>query len=250
MRRPGGAKRRSARQMPENGPGAGDMESGEELSADRPSGLREGMEEPEKADDEGGKSAWQQSLSPELQQGYRILREFLLEKYRPLTAPFLKPLADQASSGEEGAGSLSGRKSSQSLQQLPAGIWLLKMEEKFSSGQYTGIADFVCDFRLMLETCYRLHGVDHWLSKQAQKLEMMLEQKLALLSRHLREKTSLTVTSRGCCGQDDEKTTACISTRRRSTPRNIVGLSTGMFESVMVQVLRQEEQLRAKEEKR
>uniref|UniRef100_A0A8D2QPY1 KIAA2026 n=1 Tax=Zosterops lateralis melanops TaxID=1220523 RepID=A0A8D2QPY1_ZOSLA len=236
--------------MPENGPGAGDMESGEELSADRPSGLREGMEEPEKADDEGGKSAWQQSLSPELQQGYRILREFLLEKHRPLTAPFLKPLADQASSGEEGAGSLSGRKSSQSLQQLPAGIWLLKMEEKFSSGQYTGIADFVCDFRLMLETCYRLHGVDHWLSKQAQKLEMMLEQKLALLSRHLREKTSLTVTSRGCCGQDDEKTTACISTRRRSTPRNIVGLSTGMFESVMVQVLRQEEQLRAKEEKR
>nr|XP_034996887.1 uncharacterized protein KIAA2026 homolog isoform X2 [Zootoca vivipara] len=65
-------------------------------------------------------------------------------------------------------------------------MWLLKMEEKFSSGQYKGIADFVADFRLMLETCYRLNGVDHWLSKQAQKLEMMLEQKLALLSR-LRE---------------------------------------------------------------
>uniref|UniRef100_A0A8C3XHI6 KIAA2026 n=1 Tax=Cyanoderma ruficeps TaxID=181631 RepID=A0A8C3XHI6_9PASS len=206
--------------------------------------------EKEEAEDEGGKTAWQQSLNPELQQGYRILREFLLEKNRPLTAPFLKPLADQASFGEGGAGSLSGRKSSQSLQQLPAGIWLLKMEEKFSSGQYTGIADFVCDFRLMLETCYRLHGVDHWLSKQAQKLEMMLEQKLALLSRHLREKTSLAVTSRGCCVQEDEKTTACISTRRRSTPRNLVGLSTGVFESVMVQVLRQEEQLRTKEEKR
>ncbi|KAM6230947.1 putative bromodomain-containing protein 10 isoform 2-T4 [Porphyrio hochstetteri] len=129
-------------------------------------------------------------------------------------------------------------------------MWLLKMEEKFSSGQYTGIADFVSDFRLMLETCYRLHGVDHWLSKQAQKLEMMLEQKLALLSRHLREKTSIAVTSRGCYGLEDEKGTACISTRRRSTPRNLVGLSTGVFESVMVQVLRQEEQLRAKEEKR
>ncbi|KAM4879439.1 putative bromodomain-containing protein 10 [Sylvia borin] len=251
MRRPGDAQRRSPRQMPENGPGAGDMESGEDLSADRPSALGSRMEEPEKElDDEGGKTAWQQSLNPELQQGYRILREFLLEKYRPLTAPFLKPLADQASFGEESAGSLLGRKSSQSLQQLPAGIWLLKMEEKFSSGQYTGIADFVCDFRLMLETCYRLHGVDHWLSKQAQKLEMMLEQKLALLSRHLREKTSLAVTSRGCYGQEDEKTTVCISTRRRSTPRNLLGLSTGMFESAMVQVLRQEEQLRAKEEKR
>lgn len=184
MRRPGEAQRRSPRQMRENGPGAGDAESGEDLSADRPSALRSGMEEPEEeADDEGGQTAWQQSLNPELQQGYRILREFLLEKYRPLTAPFLKPLADQTSFGEEGAGSLSGCKSSQSLQQLPGGIWLLKMEEKFSSGQYTGIADFVCDFRLMLETCYRLHGVDHWLSKQAQKLEMMLEQKLALLSR-------------------------------------------------------------------
>nr|XP_009487481.1 PREDICTED: uncharacterized protein KIAA2026 homolog [Pelecanus crispus] len=173
-----------------------------------------------------------------------------MEKYRPLTAPFLKPLADQASVREEGAGSLSGCNSSPSFQQSPAGMWLLKMEEKFSSGQYAGIADFVGDFRLMLETCYRLHGVDHWLSKQAQKLEMMLEQKLALLSRHLREKTSIAVTSRACCGLEDEKGTACISTRRRSMPRNLVGLSTGVFESVMVQVLRQEEQLRAKEEKR
>ncbi|XP_063036321.1 uncharacterized protein KIAA2026 homolog isoform X2 [Melospiza melodia melodia] len=251
MRRPGEAQRRCPRQVPENEPGAGDMESDGDLPADPPSAPQSGMEEPEKeADDEGGNTAWQQSLNPELQQGYRILREFLLEKYRPLTAPFLKPLADQAFFGEEGSGSLLGRKSSQSLQHMPAGIWLLKMEEKFSSGQYTGIADFVCDFRLMLETCYRLHGVDHWLSKQAQKLEMMLEQKLALLSRHLREKTSLAVTSRGCYGQEDEKTTASISTRRRSTPRNLVGLSTGVFESAMVQVLRQEEQLRAKEEKR
>ncbi|KFV76001.1 Uncharacterized protein KIAA2026, partial [Dryobates pubescens] len=82
-----------------------------------------------------------------------------------------------------------------------------------------------------------------------QKLEMMLEQKLALLSRHLREKTSIAATSRGCYGLEDEKG-GCISTRRRSVPCNLVGLSTGTFESVMVQVVRQEEQLRAKEEKR
>ncbi|XP_005155163.2 uncharacterized bromodomain-containing protein 10 [Melopsittacus undulatus] len=242
--------------------GVGDMDSAEpagaaagNLSVDRPAVSRLGGEEEpdEEGDKEGGKSggcSWEQSLNPELQQGYRILREFLLEKNRPLTAPFLKPLADQASIREEGAGSLSGRKSSHSFQQSPAGMWLLKMEEKFSSGQYVGIADFVGDFRLMLETCYRLNGVDHWLSKQAQKLEMMLEQKLALLSRHLREKTSIAVTSRGCYGLEDEKGAACISTRRRSMPRNLVGLSTGMFESVMVQVLRQEEHLRAKEEKR
>ncbi|XP_038026172.1 uncharacterized bromodomain-containing protein 10 isoform X1 [Anas platyrhynchos] len=203
---------------------------------------------------QGAGSGWEQRLSPELQQGYRILREFLLEKHRPLTAPFLKPLADPASIKEEGGGgggggdSLPGHGGSHCAP--PAGMWLLKMEEKFLGGQYAGIADFVGDFRLMLETCYRLHGVDHWLSKQAQKLEMMLEQKLALLSRHLREKTSIAVTSRGCYGQEDEKGTPCTSTRRRSTPRNLVGLSAGMFESVMVQVLRQEEQLRAKEEKR
>ncbi|KAM6289375.1 putative bromodomain-containing protein 10 [Aegotheles albertisi] len=242
------------------GRGVRDMEAAEpaggDLSADRPASGRPrcGQEQPDKqGDDAGGKSgdcSWEQSLNPELHQAYRILREFLMEKYRPLTAPFLRPLAEQASTREEGAGSLSGRNSSHSPQQAPAGMWLLKMEEKFSSGQYTGIADFVGDFRLMLGTCYRLHGVDHWLSKQAQKLEVMLEQKLALLSRHLREKTSIAVTSRGCYGLEDEKGTACISTRRRSMPRNLVGLSTGMFESVMVQVLRQEEQLRAKEEKR
>ncbi|XP_046761476.1 uncharacterized protein KIAA2026 homolog isoform X2 [Gallus gallus] len=231
--------------------------AGGDLSVERASACppqRREEQRDEDGSDAGGESggcSWEQSLSPELQQGYRILREFLLEKYRPLTAPFLKPLADQECvRAEGGAGSLSGHNSSHSAQQSPAGMWLLKMEEKFSSGQYAGIADFVGDFRQMLETCYRLHGVDHWLSKQAQKLEMMLEQKLALLSRHLREKTSLAVTSRGSYGLEDEKGTPCTSTRRRSTPRNLVGLSTGMFESVMVQVLRQEEQLRAKEEKR
>ncbi|KAG8130575.1 hypothetical protein E2320_017152, partial [Naja naja] len=67
---------------------------------------------------------------------------------------------------------------------------------------------------------------------------------------HLREKTAIAVTSKGFYGLEDEKGTACTSTRRRSTPRSLAGLTTGVFESVMVQVLRQEEQLKAKEEKR
>lgn len=62
-------------------------------------------------------------------------------------------------------------------------ISLLKIEEKFFSGQYRAIDQFVTDFRSMLEGCYRLYGADHWLSKQAQKLELVLEQKLALLPR-------------------------------------------------------------------
>nr|XP_033781679.1 uncharacterized protein KIAA2026 homolog [Geotrypetes seraphini] len=171
---------------------------------------------------------WEQELSPELRQAYRILCEFLQEKHRGLTAPFLQ-------AEEAGEGAVSG---------------LLAMEEKFVCGRYQGIGDFVADFRLMLENCYRRHGVDHWLSKQAQKVETMLEQKLALLSRHLREKTTIVVTSKGRYGLEDEKGTVCTSTRRRSTSRNLVGLTSGVFESIMIQVLRQEEQLRAKEEKR
>ena len=84
-------------------------------------------------DDVGGKNSscpWEQNLSLELQQGYLILCEFLLEKHRPLTAPFLKPLADQASIRDEGGGaSQSGYGSSRSFQQSSAGMWLLKMEE-------------------------------------------------------------------------------------------------------------------------
>ncbi|XP_030423890.1 uncharacterized protein KIAA2026 homolog isoform X2 [Gopherus evgoodei] len=231
-------------------PAAGDSSAAPALVGGPPEEEEQRPEEA-KAGDSGPRCRWQQNLSPELQQGYRILREFLLEKHRPLTAPFLKPLRDQAAVAEEGeAASLAGRSGSDSLPQQAAGMWLLKMEEKFSSGQYAGITDFVADFRLMLETCYRLHGVDHWLSKQAQKLEMMLEQKLALLSRHLREKTTIAVTSKGYYGLEDEKGTACTSTRRRSTPRSLAGLTAGIFESIMVQVLRQEEQQRAKEEKR
>lgn len=146
-------------------------------------GPLEGREE----DAEGscGPRGWEQSLSPELQQAYRILSEFLLEKHRPLTTPFLRASEDRrAEDGPcEVASSSCQGSSRHQPPPRPQQPTLLKMEEKFSGGQYTGIADFVADFRLMLETCYRLHGVDHWLSKQAQKLEMMLEQKLALLSR-------------------------------------------------------------------
>jgi hypothetical protein len=127
----------------------------------------------------------EQELTYELQQGYRILGEFLQEKHRGLTAPFLQPLGGVAAGEEEVAeGRRSGGRGSRVPPQQPSqGMCLLKMEEKFSSGQYRGITEFVADFRLMLETCYRLHGVDHWISKQGQKLEMLLEQKLALLSR-------------------------------------------------------------------
>ncbi|XP_069482126.1 uncharacterized bromodomain-containing protein 10 isoform X2 [Ambystoma mexicanum] len=175
---------------------------------------------------EPGAPGWEVELSPELRQGLRILRDFLLEKHRGLVAAFL-----QGEAGEE--------------------LGLLAMEEGFRQRRYQELGEFVADFRLMLENCYRRRGVEHWMSKQGQRLEGMLEQKLALLSRPLREKTAIVVTSKGRYGLEDEKVAMCTSTRRRSTPRSLAGgLQTGAFESIMVQALRQEEQLKAKQDKR
>ncbi|XP_068191030.1 uncharacterized bromodomain-containing protein 10 isoform X2 [Antennarius striatus] len=127
---------------------------------------------------------------------------------------------------------------------------LQRMEEKFINQQYDSITEFVADFRLMLENCYRFHGVDHWISKQAQKLEIMLEQKLTLLSRTLREKTTLAVTSKGRFGAEEERGSGGTSTRRRLAPRSLATITVGGHESMMVQTLRLEEQQRAKDEKR
>ncbi|MGH0183600.1 UNVERIFIED_CONTAM: hypothetical protein FKN15_012461 [Acipenser sinensis] len=113
----------------------------------------------------------QDDLNYELQQGYRILNGFLLEKHRSLTTPFMNPVS------KKDFGDYTSR--------IQEPMWLRRMEQKFINREYETITDFVGDFRLMLENCYRYHGVDHWLSKQAQKLEMMLEQKLTLLSREV-----------------------------------------------------------------
>uniref|UniRef100_A0A671RWA2 Bromo domain-containing protein n=1 Tax=Sinocyclocheilus anshuiensis TaxID=1608454 RepID=A0A671RWA2_9TELE len=164
-------------------------------------------------------------LTPEIQQAFRIFQSFLSEKHKCITAPFWCPMGP----GDH------------------AEMCFRKMDDKFVNHEYESITAFVSDFRLMLENCYRFHGVDHWISKQAQKLEIILEQKLTLLSRSLREKTTLAVTSGGRFGTEDEKAALGSSSRRRSVPRSIMG---GGSESIMVQALRLEELQRAKDEKR
>ncbi|KAJ7986870.1 hypothetical protein DPEC_G00332890 [Dallia pectoralis] len=179
----------------------------------------------------------EEDLSYELQQAYRIFNSFLLEKHKGITTPFLHPI-----------GLIDHTDRSGGL--LKQSMCFRRMGEKFVSREYDTVTEFVADFRLMLENCYRYHGVDHWISKQAQKLEMMLEQKLTLLSRTLREKTSLAVTSKGRFGTEDEKGPVGTSTRRRSVPRSLATITVGGNESIMVQALRLEEQQRVKEEKR
>uniref|UniRef100_A0A3B4ZDX4 KIAA2026 ortholog n=1 Tax=Stegastes partitus TaxID=144197 RepID=A0A3B4ZDX4_9TELE len=189
-------------------------------------------------------NSFEEDMNYEVQQAYRIFTGFLLDKHKGITSPFLHPIGHQEA--QHGIGGVKGRGQSQ----LRQSMCLRRMEEKFISQQYETITEFVADFRLMLENCYRYHGVDHWISKQAQKLEIMLEQKLTLLSRTLREKTTLAVTSKGRFGAEEERTSGGTSTRRRLAPRSLATITVGGHESVMVQALRLEEQQRAKEEKR
>ena len=71
------------------------------------------------------------------------------------------------------------------LEELLSGLlfYIILVKEKFDNRIYESITQFVADFRLMLENCYRYNGPDHVISKKAQRLETVMEQKLTLLSR-------------------------------------------------------------------
>ena len=58
------------------------------------------------------------------------------------------------------------------------------------------------------------------------------------------------MTSKGRFGAEEERGSGGTSTRRRLAPRSLATITVGGHESIMVQSLRQEEQQRAKEEKR
>lgn len=60
---------------------------------------------------------------------------------------------------------------------------LFSVKEKFEKQEYRDLTEFMADFRLMIENCYRFNGPDHFVSKKAQKLETMMKQKVALLSK-------------------------------------------------------------------
>lgn len=123
------------------------------------------------------KKCFEEEMNHEVQQAYRIFSSFLVDKYKSITGLFLCPVGHQVA--QHGAEGVLGRGQAQ----LKQSMCLQRMKEKFVRQEYESITEFVADFRLMLENCYRYHGVDHWISKQAQKLEILLEQKLTLLSR-------------------------------------------------------------------
>ncbi|CAH1785567.1 unnamed protein product, partial [Owenia fusiformis] len=169
----------------------------------------------------------------ELEQAYRILREIMHENNKSVNWPFM----DEVDVQKYGLWDYHER--------IRKPIWLRKMKEKFENLGYTSITEYISDMRLMLENCYRYNGPDHVISKRGQKLETILEQKLTLLSREIREKCTIDAT-RGLSGAlDDENTKAAsLGLRRRNkhlTPHDSSKLLTH---------LRIEKQERLKEARR
>lgn len=81
-----------------------------------------------------------------------------------LLAPFLQLPWGRCHEGRRGGRVAARRRPGQSRPPAAAGSGHVSVEdggEKPRHGQYGGITEFVADFRLMLETCYRQHGVDH-----------------------------------------------------------------------------------------
>ncbi|XP_022086943.1 uncharacterized protein LOC110977272 isoform X2 [Acanthaster planci] len=140
-------------------------------------------------------------LSDELMQGYRILTEIFGDKCKSFVWPFLEPVDTETLWDYE--------------IRIKHPMWLRKIESKFFKKEYQDITEFAADMRQMLENCYRYNGMKHQISKYAQTLECVFEQKLALLSRPLQEKTTLYVTSNGKYGDGSPNTVELSSGRLR-----------------------------------
>nr|XP_006812329.1 PREDICTED: uncharacterized protein KIAA2026-like [Saccoglossus kowalevskii] len=174
-------------------------------------------------------------LSPELRHGYRILMG-VMSCSKSIVWSFLDPVDVEKYNLWD------------YHERVKEPMWLRKMESKFENGEYTTITEFVRDFRHMLENCYRYNGLDHWVSKQAMKLERIFEQKLNLMSRPIREKATHFLTSGGRYG-DDKSETIVTGPRKRTASRALYG-HDNVENSPIVAFIKQEEELNEIEDKR
>lgn len=166
-------------------------------------GEMEEMNEEDRQDTSSGDLTLE--LNEELEAGYKILTDLMSHSKRAANWPFMESIED--SDPELFAAY---------RQRIEKPVWLKLMKQKFEDHQYTTITEFVSDFRLMLENCYRFNGPDHYISKRAQKMETMLEQKLALLPREFREKTTIDATT------DQKSEASSISSGLRRRPKTHV----------------------------
>ncbi|XP_031557162.1 mucin-5AC-like [Actinia tenebrosa] len=176
-------------------------------------------------------------LSYELQQGYRIYVELLADSNRNVTWPFMEPV-DAESLGLWDY-----------YERIKEPMCFATIGSKFNEYKYDSITEVVADIRLILENCYRYNGPSHWVSKLGQKLEKILEQKLALLSRSLRDKVTLLATM--SLNQDLPLMAELeASGRRRSSRQNYLSMVNGENSSSLVNHVKIQEESEEKERRK
>ncbi|CAH8591545.1 unnamed protein product [Heterobilharzia americana] len=142
--------------------------------------------------------------NPEVKLSWEILETMMSRQYAHINYLFM-----------DESGSIKENKDLKIVGTVP--ICLNKMNEKFCNRIYRSIREFVCDFRLMLLNCYRYNEISSRVGRCAEKLELLFEQKLQLLSPEIRAKTSIQATL-GFCTAEDELLD-CGVTRRRNSGR-------------------------------
>lgn len=167
------------------------------------------------------------SESPELEAARRLVDWLGSSACRKYSAPFLEPME-----AEQRAAYARVVRQPMCLSRVRAGL---------DARSYAGITEVVRDLRLILENCYRFFGPQHHLTKKALKLETVLEQKLALLPRELREKTTLEATTL----ENRDLGAQRAGRRARLTSQ----LPTGGESSALLQLVKAEKAAQAREER-
>ncbi|XP_023231682.1 uncharacterized protein KIAA2026-like [Centruroides sculpturatus] len=116
-------------------------------------------------------------LNYELTNAYNIIQYLMSPTIKSANRPFMEERC------------LDGSK------EVKRSMWLGKVKTLLLGGKYNTITEVVRDIRLIFENCYRSYKSSHMFFKRALKLEMLLEQKLALLTRKIKDKTSIELTS-------------------------------------------------------
>ncbi|KAG7177152.1 hypothetical protein Hamer_G000396, partial [Homarus americanus] len=122
-------------------------------------------------------------LSDELNLGYRIMVELMSDYQKGSNAPFMDPIE------------IEPTKNKDYMEVVKKPLWLRKIKEDLLAGHYQTITEVIGDLRIMLENAYRYYGPVNAISKKGLRLEHMMEQKIALLPKEVRELCTLEKTS-------------------------------------------------------
>jgi len=115
----------------------------------------------------------------------KMVLKSLIRENRPTCEPFLNAV------DTEGLGLWDYH------ERVTSPMWLNRIGQNLDENNYKCFAEFAKDFRLIVENCYRYNTTQHPISKKAKRMETIFEGKLSLLSRDIRDKSSIARTSDG-----------------------------------------------------